>query len=329
LLPKFDEALGNEVLQGLQELGVRVILNERLDMSSLKEDGGSGSGSGGTRLIKTMKGREFEADLLLLCTGQTPNTTLLHSMDPRTIDAESKMVRVARSMQVLALAAADKYSELDEFDLGGGLHAGASASPTPSSPRTLCGTVPPSPTETLVELDFLPPAGHLSESLTKPQLAVESANVPYLEPRLSIYPHLFAIGDAADAFGAIKAGHTAYHQAEVAARNVIRLVRRDEAEVSAAITERSSRGLTPRDGADKLAEVRGGPEGKAEEELELELEQYMPGPPMIKVSIGLTKLAYGIADVVGTSDDGTEDQGAALMWGAFGYKEVDEEGMWR
>lgn len=28
------------------------------------------------------------------------------------------------------------------------------------------------------------------------------------------YPHIFAIGDAADAFGAIKAGHTAGHQVD-------------------------------------------------------------------------------------------------------------------
>ena len=28
----------------------------------------------------------------------------------------------------------------------------------------------------------------------------------------SPYPHIFAIGDAADAFGAINAGHTAYYQ---------------------------------------------------------------------------------------------------------------------
>lgn len=30
------------------------------------------------------------------------------------------------------------------------------------------------------------------------------------------HPHLFAIGDAADAFGAIKAGHTAHYQVRLA-----------------------------------------------------------------------------------------------------------------
>ncbi|KAF9232991.1 hypothetical protein BU15DRAFT_54458 [Melanogaster broomeanus] len=219
LLPRFDEALGDEVLQGLQELGVRIILGERLDISSLKDDGRK------TRLIKTMKGLEFELICwCLLCTGQTPNTSLLHSMDPRTIDPKSGMICIARSMQIL----------------------------------------------------------------------VESASAPYFEPRLSVYPHLFAIGDAANAFGAIKAGHTAYYQGEVAARNVITLVKRDEAA-----------------------------------DVELELEEYTPGPPMIKVTLGLTKSAYEVSGVVGTSDDGTEDLGAARMWSVHGYREVDEEGMWR
>ena len=65
------------------------------------------------------------------------------------------------------------------------------------------------------------------------------------------FPNIFVIGDSADAFGAIKAGHNAYFQAEVAARNII------------ALTE---------------AEVEG---------REPELTMYKPGPPGIKVSLGL------------------------------------------
>ncbi|KAG8733837.1 kynurenine 3-monooxygenase, mitochondrial precursor [Ceratobasidium sp. 423] len=37
-------------------------------------------------------------------------------------------------------------------------------------------------------------------------------------------PHIFVIGDAADAFGALNAGHTAWTQAEVACRNIGRLI---------------------------------------------------------------------------------------------------------
>lgn len=48
------------------------------------------------------------------------------------------------------------------------------------------------------------------------------------------YPHIFVFGDSADAFGAIKAGYTAYWQAGVAASNLIRL---------ASVAEQAEQGL--------------------------------------------------------------------------------------
>ena len=62
--------------------------------------------------------------------------------------------------------------------------------------------------------------------------------------------HIFAIGDCAETT-AIQAGHTAYWMGEVAARNILRLIRRDE----------------------------GGPTE--------EMEVYKPGVPAIKVTLGL------------------------------------------
>ena len=69
------------------------------------------------------------------------------------------------------------------------------------------------------------------------------------------FPHIFVVGDCADAFGAIKAGHTAYWQAEVAARNIIRLARR-EVEVEEKVS------------ASEFSEINGEP--KEPESLELE-----------------------------------------------------------
>lgn len=66
---------------------------------------------------------------------------------------------------------------------------------------------------------------------------------------------MFAIGDAADAFGAIQAGHTSYNQAEIAAANILRLIEFDEKE------------------------------GNANESGKL--QHYKPGLPIIKVSLGL------------------------------------------
>ena len=62
--------------------------------------------------------------------------------------------------------------------------------------------------------------------------------------------HIFAIGDCADT-DAIQAGHTAYWQGEVAARNILRLIAQAE--------------------------------GKGDEEL----EHYQHGAPAIKVTLGL------------------------------------------
>ena len=84
--------------------------------------------------------------------------------------------------------------------------------------------------------------------------------------------HVFAVGDAADAFGAVNAGHNAFFQGEVAARNVVRLVK--AAERAAA--------------AESDAEGKGG-DGEEEEE-DLTLEKYNPGPPAIKVSLGLVSV---------------------------------------
>jgi len=110
------------------------------------------------------------------------------------------------------------------------------------------------------------------------------------------YPNIFVIGDAADAFDALKAGHTAYHQAEVAARNVLRLIH----------------------GKEKM--------GFATEE-DLELEEYAPGPPAIKVSLGLTKSVYEVNGIIGTRNDGRDDLNAAEMWAAYGMRDLNEQDM--
>ncbi|EAU83599.2 Fer8 [Coprinopsis cinerea okayama7 len=111
------------------------------------------------------------------------------------------------------------------------------------------------------------------------------------------YPHIFAIGDVADAFGAIAAGHNAYAQGEVAARNIIRLIKRSEAKA-------------------------GG--NKEEEEA---LEQYTAGPPAIKVSLGLRHSVYQLGDLTGTKDDGEDDLQAGAIWPLYGIKVEKDEDM--
>lgn len=67
--------------------------------------------------------------------------------------------------------------------------------------------------------------------------------------------HFFAVGDCAET-GAIQAGHTAYWQAEVAARNILRMIKSEE----------------------------------EDKEIE-ELEEYKVSVPAIKVTLGMVSLA--------------------------------------
>ncbi|KAF9002126.1 hypothetical protein BDQ17DRAFT_1357475 [Cyathus striatus] len=180
LLPRFDERMHAEVLKYTSSVEIDLILGERLDLSSLE--------NGQARL---------------LCTGQTPNTALLRSMDPPY--RSNNLVKVLRTLQGRV-----KTMNLE----------------------------------------------------SAPDVA-----------RRNPYPHIFAIGDAADAFGAIAAGHCAYNQGEVAARNLIRLI--------------------------KNAEKKDGEEKEV-------LEMYTPGPPGIKVSLGL----------------------APAIWPYYGMKVEKEEDMY-
>lgn len=74
-----------------------------------------------------------------------------------------------------------------------------------------------------------------------------------------IWSRVFAVGDCIDGFGAIKAGHTGWNQAEVAARNILKLVDTLES-------------------GGKVEEVQIGDCG---------LERYEKSEPMIKLTLGL------------------------------------------
>jgi len=78
---------------------------------------------------------------------------------------------------------------------------------------------------------------------------------PGSEPSSSTFPHIFVVGDAADAFGALNAGHTAWDQAGVAAHNIVALISNAE-----------------RKNVDPVA-----------------LQRYEAPPPAIKVSLGLVR----------------------------------------
>lgn len=94
----------------------------------------------------------------------------------------------------------------------------------------------------------------ISSQLANASLDDSSASLEHKEAG-PVYSHIFAVGDAADAFGAIPAGHNAYAQGNIAAKNVIHLIKNCESK-----------------------------------DVVVELEDYVPGPPSIKVSLGMVSI---------------------------------------
>ncbi|KIY71500.1 hypothetical protein CYLTODRAFT_441178 [Cylindrobasidium torrendii FP15055 ss-10] len=94
----------------------------------------------------------------------------------------------------------------------------------------------------------------------------------------TVYPHIFVAGDCADAFDAIQAGHTAYWQSITASHNILKLIK-----------------------------------GEGEE-----LEEYKPGAPAIKISLGITHAVSQVDGEIHIKDDGVEDMHAPVMWDYWG-----------
>lgn len=188
-------------MAALAALNVTVILGERLDLESLKRPPVF-KDSQRTRTVTTQRGRDISAGIVvghfgvpvvfwtqhsfkatwqLLCTGQTPNTSMVQAILPDSIvpDGPSKgMIRVKHTMQV-AVPAAQSSSSVQK----------TGAAPIPSAYRTV------------------------AEEEQQEEQQEECNGEDNDDGDLTVpYDHLFAIGDAADAFGAINAGHTAYYQ---------------------------------------------------------------------------------------------------------------------
>ncbi|CAE6493754.1 unnamed protein product [Rhizoctonia solani] len=207
LLPKFPEKMHDEINQTMHKLNVNLMLGQRLDLKTTLPENAEYDQQG-RRVVMTESGKKICADLILLCTGQMPNTDLMRKLAPLAVDEKTGLIKVLRTMQVGLPQA--------QFTAQGGDNTG--------------------------------------EVMTM--------------------PHIYAIGDAADAFGAIKAGHTAHWQAEVASKNILASI--------------SSQPLT----------------------------LYEPGPPAIKLTLGLRHYAtiMGPEQTITVGDDGKDDLDAPSMW---------------
>ncbi|KAJ7763430.1 hypothetical protein B0H16DRAFT_1661769 [Mycena metata] len=327
LLPRFDSAMHTEILQALESMNVDVILGERLDLASATP---------AHQTVRTTTGRSIAADLVLLCTGQHPNTQLLQALDARTVEEETALAHVLPTMQLGVVAPPPTSVPIS----------------APASALTSAPTSPPAETESvddelaaalaqIAQLDAdasAPPSPALSFCGSEHSSCSSASDSSRTEPEeeeleqeqedmeTTPYPHIFVVGDAADAFGAIPAGHNAYWQAGVAARNVLKLIEAGEP----GLAEDGDAALS--DASDE-AGARG--EGQ---DVDVELERYTPGPPAIKVSLGLVSAVFSIPSAasplngeLGVGKETRDDLNAASIWGYFGCPvgEGEEELMLR
>lgn len=147
-----------------------------------------------------------ELEFQLLCTGQSPNTELLTSMDPATVNPDDRLAHVLRTMQLGVLS-----PPVAEVPV-------KSARPVPAVEATI-----PESSSTIVSLELETPLKQLSvadpeapatsdEGRSSGPSTTEEETLITEHVLETPYPNMFVIGDAADAFGAIPAGHNAYYQ---------------------------------------------------------------------------------------------------------------------
>ncbi|KAI8825124.1 uncharacterized protein EV422DRAFT_246596 [Fimicolochytrium jonesii] len=78
----------------LKELGVHQILGDRLIIPD------SGVEDGVLCTLRTKLGKEIECDLLIPCTGMTPNSDVLATLSPAVINPANNLVRIKQTLQI-------------------------------------------------------------------------------------------------------------------------------------------------------------------------------------------------------------------------------------
>lgn len=94
-LGTYKYGMHRRTYQCLKEMGVRQILGDRVVIpeGGFKDDGVM------TKVI-TRGGREIESDLQIMCTGMTPNSQLLATLSPQSINLSNKYVLVKPTLQI-------------------------------------------------------------------------------------------------------------------------------------------------------------------------------------------------------------------------------------
>lgn len=102
LMPIYAQGLHDEVVRRCGELGVNLVLGERV----MEWPKNPNVVDGLTKTVVTNKGSRLSADLVLVCTGTKPHSGWMALLDPATI-AENKCIRIKETMQVRTEAEAE------------------------------------------------------------------------------------------------------------------------------------------------------------------------------------------------------------------------------
>ncbi|KAK7002464.1 hypothetical protein R3P38DRAFT_3605595 [Favolaschia claudopus] len=216
LLARFDSEMDTEILQAMESANINVILSERLDL---------GSSTSGHSTVRTTTGRIIHADLvvrLLPLPLSSSNLTQIYLLYPAPLHWPTPQ-------HGTPLIARIAHSQHKHCHCTSPAHDAARPRPPPSPVTPALLPACASDNEEHVLAAALAQIALQNESVSsavsdEEGVEGEEEEEEEEEELTTPYPHIFAIGDAANAFGAIPAGHNAYYQAEVAARNVLRLV---------------------------------------------------------------------------------------------------------
>ncbi|KAF9652776.1 hypothetical protein BDM02DRAFT_3266130 [Thelephora ganbajun] len=236
LLPRFDRWMHDTVMDRLREMNVRTLLNTRIDLNSLKTPPASPYTCG-------IPASESVGTLDLSPTFSTPDLSESPCPTPPLVSPHLPSFMLPSPV----VQAEDSCTTIRTTD-GREINADLILFCTGQTHNT-------SFLEMLSPKSINYERGSAAYVMPSLQLGTKADNG---EVRLSEYPHIFVIGDAADAFGALKSGSAAWCQAsnsphaEHAVKNIVRLI-----------------------------------EGR-----DSELESYTPPPVGIKVSLGLKYAAH-------------------------------------
>ncbi|POW00995.1 hypothetical protein PSTT_12734 [Puccinia striiformis] len=228
-LSQFNTQIDLTVKQTLQDFKVNVILGERVNLSKLKKDIETQTRNGnGKVVVESLSHPNKRWEADLVI----PNTKLMTEFCPLAVQGGTQNVEGSTG-----LIRVTRSLRISPSRLG------------PSPVETKSGEV------SACECGFA--SLQLSPSPSRSDFNPSSS-----------WKRVFAIGDCVDGFGAIKAGHVGWNQAEVAARNII-----------SSITH-----------LERTNDIAFPPEEKEDFLEESELEKYTPSPPMIKLTLGLNRV---------------------------------------